>query len=427
MIILNMQTINSYKDNRGELLFPIKNNSFVPMECTISKNKKNVFRGLHANNFSKLVTCIQGSIIDIIVNLDKTANNYLIPQYFTLSMVCEGDKGTNQLFIPPNYAHGFLTLEENTIILYHFSDIFKPEETIHIHYLDPHINIALPINSPPILSDKDNIKDFVEPIDYVVIGSNGYLGGHITNILKTQGKHVITLNERLSDIYTIRYKLSLYNPKYVINAAGLTGTPNIDWCDLIKIQTIETNITYQLTLCNICNELNIHLTIFGSSGIFNTSGIKTEFDLGDYYGKFYSESRIYLENIVKHYTNILYLRINYPISSCSNSKNLLKKLEKFTTIENINLSLTCIDTLFPLLSIIIEENTLGIMNFVNPGVINLIDIKSKYNNLNNISNTFEIVENKERPCPILCSKKIEKYNPPNIYKSIDLIINMRIH
>jgi 3,5-epimerase/4-reductase len=416
-----MQTINSYKDSRGELLFPIKNNSFVPVECTISKNKKNVFRGLHANKCSKLVTCIQGSIIDIIVNLDKTADNYLVPQYFMLSMV--DDNSIKQLLVPPNYAHGFLTLEDNTIIMYHFSDIFKPEETIHIHYLDPHININLPINIQPIMSDKDNIQNFAKPIDYVVIGSNGYLGGHIKNILKTQGKNVITLHERLSDIYAIKNKLSLYKPKYVINAAGLTGVPNIDWCDDNKEQTIDTNITYQLTLCHICKELDIHLTILGSGGIFNTTGIKSETDSGDYYDKFYSEARIYLENIVKHYTNVLYLRINYPISSCSNAKNLLVKIANFTKIVNTNLSMTCVDTLFPLLSTIIEENTKGIMNFVNPGIINLIDIKKKYNTHNNISNKFETVKTNERPCPILDTCKIQKYNPLNIYDSIDYVIN----
>jgi dTDP-4-dehydrorhamnose 3,5-epimerase-like enzyme/dTDP-4-dehydrorhamnose reductase len=422
-----MPTINSYKDSRGELLFPIKNNSFVPVECTISKNKKNVFRGLHANNFSKLVTCIQGSIIDIIVNLDKTADNYLIPQYFMLSMVGAGegqdDSALNQLLIPPHYAHGFLTLEENTIIMYHFSAIFKPDETIHIHYLDPHINMTLPLNSPPIMSAKDNIKNFAKPIDYVVIGSKGYLGGHITNILKTQGKNVITLHERLADVDTIKNKLSLYKPKYVINAAGLTGVPNIDWCDDNKEQTIETNITYQLTLCHICKELDIHLTIFGSGGIFNTNGIKSETDSGEYYGKFYSEARIYLENIVKHYKHVLYLRINYPISSCTNAKNLLVKIANFTKIANTNLSMTCVDTLFPLLSRIIEDNANGIMNFVNPGVINLIHIKNKYNTRNNISNKFEPIEPNERPCPILDTSNINKYNPLNIHDSIELVIN----
>ena len=418
-----MQTIDSYKDNRGELLFPIKNSNFVSVECTVSKNKKNVFRGLHCNSFSKLVTCIQGSILDIIVNLDKNADNYLIPQYFNLSSY---NSSSNQIIVPPNYAHGFLTLEEDTTIIYHFSDKFNPEETIHINYLDPYINIELPFNIQPILSDKDNIKNFIKPTDYLILGSNGYLGNHIMNVLKTQGKNIIVINDRLSDIHTIKKKLSLYRPKYVINAAGLTGTPNIDWCDTNKEETIETNITYQLTLCHICKELNIHLTIFGSGGIFNTSGIKTESDSGEYYGKFYSESRIYLENIVKHYSNVLYLRINYPISSCSNSKNLLIKLASFTKISNTNLSITCVDTLFPLLSNIIENKEIGIMNFVTPGVINLIDIKNKYNTLNNNPNIFEIVESNERPCPILCTKKIEKYNPLNIYHSIELIIKKHL-
>ena len=133
-----MQKINSYTDNRGELLFPIKNHDFVSVECSVSKNKKNVFRGLHANKFSKLVTCIQGAILDIIVNLDNTSDNYLIPKYFNLS-----SENKNQLLVPPNYAHGFLTLEEDTIVIYHFSDIFIPEETIHINYQDPYINIQL--------------------------------------------------------------------------------------------------------------------------------------------------------------------------------------------------------------------------------------------------------------------------------------------
>ena len=416
-----MQNIDSYKDNRGELLFPIKNNNFISVESTISKNKKNVFRGLHANKISKLVTCIQGSILDIIVNLDKNSDNYLIPQYFNLS----SETSSNQLLVPPNYAHGFLTLEENTIIVYNFSEVFKPDETIHINYLDPYINIILPSNIALILSAKDDIKNFIKPIDYVIFGSNGYLGSHITNILKTQKKNVIIINDRLSDISTIKNKLILYKPKYVINAAGLTGVPNIDWCDSNKEQTIETNITYQLTLCHICKELNIHLTIFGSGGIFNTTGTKSDNEVGDYFDKFYSEARVYLENIVKHYSNVLYLRINYPISSCENPKNLLVKLSKFNKIANTTLSMTCVDTLFPLLTTIIENNELGVMNFVNPGVINLVEIKKLYNAYNNISCDFEEVSNNNRPTPILDTSKIEKYKPSTICGSIDYIIKNR--
>uniref|UniRef100_A0A6C0HHE5 NAD-dependent epimerase/dehydratase domain-containing protein n=1 Tax=viral metagenome TaxID=1070528 RepID=A0A6C0HHE5_9ZZZZ len=411
--------LQSFKDNRGELYFPIKNSSFLPQECTISINKKNVFRGLHCNTFSKLVTCIQGSILDVIINLDINSDNYLIPQYYNLSLLNE----LNQVLIPPNHAHGFLTLEENTIVLYHFSSVFKSDETTHIHYLDPYINLKLPtLLGPIIISDKDNICNFIKPVDYIVIGSSGYLGGHIMNILKIQGKNVISISERLNDISAIRNKLSLYKPNFVINAAGLTGKPNINWCDDNKEQTIETNITYQLTLCDICKELNIHLTIFGSGGIYNTPGVKKECDIGDYYDKFYSECRIYLENIVKNYTNVLYLRINYPLSSCSNPKNLLTKLKCFTKISDSKFSITCIDSLFPLLSSIVENKEIGIMNFVNPGTISLVDIKKKYNIINNINNNYEILNHAIRPSIILDTTRIEKYHPENINISIENIL-----
>ena len=261
-------------------------------------------------------------------------------------------------------------------------------------------------------------------VDYLIIGRSGYLGNHIYLELIKQNKKVKYIGHRLHDINGIKNQLLLYKPRYVINAAGSTGSPNIDWCDDNKELTIETNVTYQLTLCHICRELNIHLTIFGSGGIFNSQGIKTETDQGDYFESFYSECRIYLENLIKNYENILYLRVNYPISSDDNEKNLLIKLSKYNKIANTNMSITCLDTLLPLLGNIIENNETGIFNFINPGIINLIDIKKLFNKKNNIENNFETIENKDRPCPILDSKRIEKYNAKNIKESIQFILQL---
>jgi dTDP-4-dehydrorhamnose 3,5-epimerase len=404
-----------YKDERGKLLFLIKDDNFHSVESTISINKKNVFRGLHINNFSKLVSCIQGSILDIIVDMRVDSKDYLKPKYFNLSASSDNDN----IIVPPNYAHGFLTLEENTIIVYNFSDKFIQEETVHIHYKDPYIKLQLPENINFIISDKDNLRNFVKPIDYAILGSGGYLGNYITNILN-KTKNVITLDNRLSDVDGIKNDLMLYTPKYVINAAGIS---NPDWCDSNKEKTIETNVTYQLTLCHICRELGIHLTLFGTGGIFNKNIIYGDDDSGDYYEKFYSESRIYLEKLISSYKNVLYLRINYPISSCSNPKNLLVKLINFTKISNSTISITCVDTLFPLLPNIIENREFGIINFVNPGTISLVDIKEEYNTINNISMNYEIVDINYKPAIILNTSKIEKYNPENIIVSVKKILH----
>ena len=116
------------------------------------------------------------------------------------------------------------------------------------------------------------------------------------------------------------------------------------------------------------------------------------------------------------------MRINYPISSCNNKKNLLIKLSKYTSIANSNLSITCVDSLFPLLSEIIENKEIGIFNFVNPGVANLVQIKKMYNKSKKITDKFNIIEDNDKSCPILDTTRIEKYNVVDIQNATKKII-----
>jgi len=417
---------STFSDNRGTLMFPIKNNiNFI--QCTVSCNKKNVFRGIHINDFDKLITCVQGKILDIVIDFDETSTDYLIPKYFIL------DPNTDnfQLLIPKNKGHAFLSLEENSILIYHLSGVFNELTTKHIHYLDPTINITLPIkDNDIIISNKDNIKNFIKPIDYIVFGANGFLGSHVVDILKKENKHFISSEIRLNELNKIRGLIDLYSPSYIINCAGISGTPNIFWCDTHRIETIENNITYQLTLADICKEKNIHLTIFGSAGIFNNDRVYTEDDEGNFFNNFYGKSRIYLENIVKNYKNVLYLRINYPIADTYSSKNLLTKLINFTEIHSCELSITYINNLFPILLQMIENNEIGICNFTNPGQINPIDILKKYEiiKLVNLNKTYVFNKNDiNRSFARLECNKLIKYNPLSINKSIEECIKNYNH
>jgi dTDP-4-dehydrorhamnose 3,5-epimerase-like enzyme/dTDP-4-dehydrorhamnose reductase len=416
-----------FTDERGTLIFPIKNNELEFKQCTVSINHKNVFRGLHCNSFDKLVTCIKGKILDIIVNFDNTADDYLIPKYYHL----DSSSDFFQLIIPKNYGHGFLSLEDDSTIVYHFNGIFSDEDTKHIHYLDPTINISLPISNP-VVSKKDNIKNYFqhhnEPDiikkknDYVIFGANGFLGKNIIKHLESQNKNYIQCNLRLNEIDKIEKFIKQHKPKYVINCAGITGTPNIFWCDDNKTETIETNIIYQLTLLKLCNDNNIHLTIMGSGGIFNNDKFYTEVDEGNFEENFYSKTRIYLENIVKCYKNVLYLRVNYPICDDKSEKNLITKLLSYKKIDNIELSITYIDNLFPVLFDMIEQNETGVCNFVNNGSINLPTIMEKYNKYSkhdySISSDFFM----NRSYSKLLTGKLNKYNTLNIEEAIEVCI-----
>jgi dTDP-4-dehydrorhamnose 3,5-epimerase-like enzyme/dTDP-4-dehydrorhamnose reductase len=372
-----------FEDNRGTLFFPIIDNTQNFQQCTISVNKQNVFRGIHSNPFDKLVTCIRGKILDIVINFDKNAENYLIPKYYTLDPETE----LFQILVPKNHGHAFLSLENDSTLVYHFNGVFADENTTHINYLDPILNIVLPIETP-ILSEKDKKPDFMEPIDFIVFGHKGFLGSNIAKTLSEKNKTFISSEVRLENVKEIEIILDRYKPKAVINCVGLTGVPNIFWCDDNPVETIETNVIYQLTLAKLCNDRNIHLTTIGSGGIFQNDKYYSESDEGNFESNFYSKCRIYLENMIKKYKNVLHLRVNYPISGIASSKNLLTKLLAYNKINDIEFSITYVDELFPKLIDMINNRETGVCNFVSDGAISPVKILEIYNK--HKQKTFEI-------------------------------------
>lgn len=405
----------SFTDFRGSMFFPLKEYpDFVPVETTLTVNKKNVFRGFHSNPFDKIVTCVQGQILDIIVNLDVSSPNYLLPQYFML----DPNTPLFQVFVPKNHGHACLSLQDDSILLYHFNGHYSDENTKHIHYRDPYIQLVLPVPFDMLsLSEKDKQKNFSRAVDYIVFaGVRGFMGSSIVAALKEKNKNVMTSELRLEKTQDIGDLLDLYTPKYVINAAGLTGTPNVFWCDDHPMETMETNLTFQLTMAKMCHDRNIHLTVIGSGGIFENDKEYGEKDVGDFTDNFYAQCRIVLEKLVGNYPNVLYLRVNYPISRHSSSKNLLTKLIGYRNIESVTMSVTCVDTLTPLLVEMIENLEVGICNFVNPGSINLVDIMRLYQKKvpHHVFNAVDRIQDsfgKRRSTPRLRVERLLAYQP----------------
>ena len=118
-----------------------------------SVSKKNVLRGLHfqAPPFAqgKLVRVIQGSVLDVVVDIRPQSNTYGKYESVLLS-------GENkiQFWIPPGFAHGFVTLENNTIFCYKCTGPYSKESEGAILWNDTQLNIDWNIEQP-IVSSKD--------------------------------------------------------------------------------------------------------------------------------------------------------------------------------------------------------------------------------------------------------------------------------
>ena len=127
-----------------------------------SLSQKGVLRGLHFQNppyaQGKLVRAIKGGIFDVAVDLRKTSPTY--GQHFDVELT---EKNRTMLWIPQGFAHGFLTLEDNTIFSYKCSNVYNKESEDSIVWNDPTLSIKWGINNP-ILSEKDKtgplFKDF---------------------------------------------------------------------------------------------------------------------------------------------------------------------------------------------------------------------------------------------------------------------------
>ena len=127
-------------------------NEFVQMNHSFNK-LKGTLRGLHyqanPHGEEKLVRCIKGEIFDVFVDLRKDSESYLKWQSTILS-----EKNKEILFLPKGIAHGFITVQDDTHILYQHTQFYNADFERGIRYNDPKLNIKWPIPTT-IVSARD--------------------------------------------------------------------------------------------------------------------------------------------------------------------------------------------------------------------------------------------------------------------------------
>jgi len=118
-----------------------------------SLSNKGVLRGLHFQlppfEQGKLVRVARGSVLDIAVDIRRSSSTF--GRYYSIEL---NDKENRMLWIPPGFAHGFVTLEDNTLFLYKCSGLYNKNSESGIRYDDPDLKIDWNERNP-VLSEKD--------------------------------------------------------------------------------------------------------------------------------------------------------------------------------------------------------------------------------------------------------------------------------
>jgi dTDP-4-dehydrorhamnose 3,5-epimerase len=128
------------------------NKEFVQINQSYNTTKGTI-RGMHFQlppyQEIKLIRCIKGAVLDVIVDLRKNSKTFL--HYFAVELSAENRKA---IYVPENFAHGFQTLEDNSELIYQHTEYYTAQADAGIRFDDPALNISWTL--PPVMvSEKD--------------------------------------------------------------------------------------------------------------------------------------------------------------------------------------------------------------------------------------------------------------------------------
>ncbi|KAF3676924.1 UDP-glucose 4,6-dehydratase [Capsicum annuum] len=225
------------------------------------------------------------------------------------------------------------------------------------------------------------------PNKFLIYGRTGWIGGLLGKLCEKQGISYEYGRGRLEDRSLLLADIHAVKPTHVFNAAGVTGRPNVDWCESHKTETIRTNVAGTLNLADVCKEHGLLMMNFATGCIFEYDaahpegsgiGFKEE-DTPNFTGSFYSKTKAMVEELLKEYPNVCTLRVRMPISSdLNNPRNFITKISRYNKVVNIPNSMTILDELLPISIEMAKRNLTGIWNFTNPGVVSHNEILEMY-------------------------------------------------
>jgi len=222
----------------------------------------------------------------------------------------------------------------------------------------------------------------------LLFGGRGYMGQQFLKIYPD----ALTPHVDIADSTAVAGVLDREKPDVVINAAGKTGVPNVDWCEDHKAETMHANVLGPIVLAEECGKRGIYWVHLSSGCIFagdNGGRGYTETDEPNFTGSFYSRTKALAERALREFPNVLILRLRMPFDGVPHPKNLITKLAKYAKVNDEENSITCLTDFLPVVHELIARRKDGIFNATNEGAISPYRIMELYREIVDPAHHFE--------------------------------------
>ena len=243
---------------------------------------------------------------------------------------------------------------------------------------------------------------------FLILGSKGYLGSHFFKHLRNIGEDVRGLSRSeidYTDLDKLRTLLNDVKPRFLINAAGYTGKPNVDACEINQSECLFGNSVLPGRIRTACEEVGIPWGHVSSGCIY--SGKKSngegwsEEDIPNFSFRngpcsFYSGTKALGEEVLESSKNCYIWRLRIPFNHDNNPRNYLQKLLNYTILLDAENSIShineyvksCIDSF-------VNDCEPGIYNFTNVGSITTRQVVDWMREEGVTDKTFNFFENEE--------------------------------
>lgn len=239
----------------------------------------------------------------------------------------------------------------------------------------------------------------------LLLGSTGFIGSHFKSFLLNKGYKVFSPRIEIRNHTEVEKAAYETRPDILINATGITGYPNVDWCEKNADETYSVNVGGSINIAAIASQFGIYMIQLASGCIYDgpKKGGYTEEDEPNYFGSLYSRSRVCSEKVLKDFPNVLQLRVRIPIVGKPHPKNLIDKLLKYPKMINIKNSCTVIEDFIPAAVKLMEMEQTGVFNMTNIGAMDHKSIMTLYKKI--VDPKFEIHLMPKKEQETLCKRR----------------------
>lgn len=184
----------------------------------------------------------------------------------------------------------------------------------------------------------------------------------------------------------------------VVNCAGKTGRPNVDWCETHREATWRSNVLGPLVLAEACEAAGAYLLHVGSGCVFYgpspSPGGWREDDPANPIS-YYSRSKYAADLLLAPRPDVAVVRIRMPVDAAPHPRNLITKLAGYSQVIDVENSVTVIDDLVATMRSLVAKRATGVFHVTNPGTMRHRDLLARYRELVDPSHRCELIEEGE--------------------------------